>query len=401
MQEQTNEVTVLSPAERAALALGSSKTEASLIEMAAKAAAITNVIDVAGRQEAHQGGMMLRNARTTITKTGKLSRDDANAFRSAVIVEENRLIKIIQPDEDRLFGLRDAFDAKVAAEKAEADRIEKERKDAINAKISAIRTIPASMMSAAALDLGAEIEALEGFTPGEDFAEFKMEAEGATLDAIDGLRKLYTAAIEREAEAQRQADLAEENRLAALEIERQRAELAAQQAEAARVAAEQEAERQRVAAETKRQLDEQQAKIAAEAKAAAESQAAERAAFEEEKRKFAAQQQAIADAAAQRQREAEEDEDRARAKAEAERVAALPIERVVEILDDEPVAEVVDLVQPAAAQPAETIDAIDDLQQFVDFRLAARALLETRTPEAVIQILADEIEGFMSFRAAA
>ena len=395
MQEQTNEVTVPAPAERAALALGSSKTEASLIEMAAKAAAITNVVDVAGRQEAHQAGMTLRGARTTITKTGKAARDDANAFCSAVITEEKRLIKIVQPEEDRVLGLRDAFDAKVAAEKAEVDRIERERIAAIKAKIEAIRNIPMGMVDETSIEIGNEKTALEQFGVGTEFAEFADDARSVVLQAIVALNDLYHTVKAREDEAARQVALAEANRIAAIEIERQRAELAAQQAEAARVATQQEAERQRVAAETKRQLDEQQAKIAAEAKAAADQQAAERAAFEAEKQAFAAEQARIA---AEKQDLIDAEACRVAYLEEAERVAALPVEQVAEILADEPLAEVVDMVQPAAAEPAETID---DLQEVADFRLAARALLITRTAEEVMAVLSDEIERFMSLKAAA
>lgn len=257
MQEQetisSTAIATLPPSERAAIALGASNAEKHLRELAANASVITNVIDVAGREEAHRAGMMLRKAKTSIKKTGKDARDDANAFSSAVIAEEKRLISIIEPHEDRVLGLRDAFDAKLAFEKAERERKEAERVAAIKLRIAAMRAIPAGMAGEPSEEIRAELDAFAEFSLDESFMEFKDEASQAVKDAVAALGGLLDKAVAAEAEAAR--------------VEADRAELARLQAEMVeqkRQAAEAEAERQRVAADLKRQMEEQQAALAAE-----------------------------------------------------------------------------------------------------------------------------------------
>lgn len=321
-QEASTSVAIapLPPAERAIVALNAHKIEAQLKEMIAANSTITDVIDKDGRTQAHQAAMVMRDVRTALEKVAKSTREDANQFSAAVIAEEKRLSKLAQAEQDRLTALRDKFDQKLAAEKAEKERIEAARIAAIRVKIEAIRNIPTGMAGATSAELLAEKMELEQFDTSADFAELTDEANSALLSAMRQLNDLYYAAKAREEEAARQAQLAEENRLAALEIERQRQEFAAQQAEAARIAAEQQAERDRlaaveaarVAAETKRQLEAQQAQIAAERKAQQEAQARLDQAQREFDEKIAAQaaedarrKQVLADAAAAEQRLAE------------------------------------------------------------------------------------------------
>ncbi|MFX8160626.1 hypothetical protein ABTL01_19900, partial [Acinetobacter baumannii] len=71
--------------------------------------------------------MTLANARIAISKAGKEARDDATKFSKAVIEEEKRLIAIIEPEEDRLRGLRDAWDAEREREKLANAEAEKRR----------------------------------------------------------------------------------------------------------------------------------------------------------------------------------------------------------------------------------------------------------------------------------
>lgn len=131
--------TELSVQDRAALALGSSKTEQSLKALAVKNAAIVAILDKAGREQAHGAAMELKSTRVAIGKTSKAARDDATKFSKAVIAEEARLIAIIQPEETRLLGLRDDWDTLQAEIKAEAERVERSRIMAINERISELR----------------------------------------------------------------------------------------------------------------------------------------------------------------------------------------------------------------------------------------------------------------------
>jgi hypothetical protein len=73
------------PAQRAALALRTSKTEQHLITLAAKHTGIVEIKDKAGRDQAHSAAMELMRARTTVAETAKTAREDATKFSQAVI----------------------------------------------------------------------------------------------------------------------------------------------------------------------------------------------------------------------------------------------------------------------------------------------------------------------------
>lgn len=239
--EQTAVTTIssLPPAERAVIVLDSTKTETHLRELVAKSAEITTVVDANGREEAHRAGMNLKNARITITKTGKAAREDATTFCTAVIAEEKRLLGITEKEEERIFGLRDGYDAKIAAEKEEQARVERERVAAIQAKLNDLRALPMQSASDTAAQLQATYDDLHGFTPTEeDFAEFVAEAAQARDNALGILSTLLESAKTREAEAarlaaERAAQEAEARRMAEqrAELERQQQELARQRAE--------------------------------------------------------------------------------------------------------------------------------------------------------------------------
>lgn len=311
-------IATLPPAERAAIALGSSNTEQQLLELVANSKGIVTVIDKAGREEAHGAAMALRGVRTTIAKTGKAAREDAQAFSKAVIAEEARLIAIVQPEEDRVLSLRDGYDAKVAAEKAERDRKEAERKASLQAKVDAIRNLPLGMDGETAAEIDTEIEALNQFVPGEEFMEYADAARDAAQAAITAMTTLRDRQAAKEAEAAELERQRTENARIAAEQEAERQRLAAvaaeqaaalkaeqdrfaveQKAAADRIAAEQ-AERDRVAVEQQRQLAEQQAAFFAQQQAAADKMEADRAALQAERDALAAEKLASAEAEAQR-----------------------------------------------------------------------------------------------------
>lgn len=314
-QQQNVDLTIINlpPADRAAIVLDSSTTEKKLREMVASSAGILTVIDKAGREEAHGAAMALRGVRTTIAKTGKAAREDAQAFSKAVIAEENRIVGLIQPEEDRVLGLRDGYDAKIAAEKAEIARKEAERKASLQAKVDAIRYLPLGMGDETAAEIDTEIEALQQFVPGEDFMEYSDAARDAAQAAISAMTVLRDRQAAKEAAAaELERQRAENERIAAKqEVELQRlAAVAAEQAvalkaEQDRFAAEQkaaadraaaeQAERDRIALEQQRQLAEQQAAFFAQQQAAADKMEADRAALQAERDALAAERQREAD----------------------------------------------------------------------------------------------------------
>ncbi|HEY0820228.1 MAG TPA: hypothetical protein VGD46_15685 [Rhizobacter sp.] len=226
------DIAVLEPKKRALIVLKSAEREKDLRALVAKSVDIKEVKNDDGRDQAHRMAMNLRNARTTITKTGKEARDDANAFCSAVIAEEKRLLAISETEEKRVFKLRDDWDAKVKAEAAERERKEQERKDAIHERINGIAGLTQASVADTAEELAATIADLEEFAPSdEDFAEFAAVARQTAATALAGLRALHAAAASREALA---AQLAEQAR----QLEEQKAQMAAQQAELDRQKAE-------------------------------------------------------------------------------------------------------------------------------------------------------------------
>lgn len=297
-----NEITTLPPAQRAAIALKSEGAEKQLRELVAKTSQITNVVDMNGRDEAHSAGMSLKNARVAITKTGKAAREDATKFSAAVIAEEKRLLEISDAEEERVFKLRDDFDAKVAAEKAEVERIEAERKAAIRAKIDAITSLPLQYASANSTILHGALSDLAQVRVDEfEFIEFVVDAQTALDTTAHALLTLRSAAQEREAEEAARQLAAETARKQAeadrLELEK----LRAQQAEDARIRAEEAAriEQERAAereAAAKAQADADRIAAKERAEAAATNAALEKqladmraalAAAEEEKRQKA------------------------------------------------------------------------------------------------------------------
>ena len=259
------DIAMLPPAERAVIVLSSTKTEADLRAMVEQAQAITEVIDIAGRDQAHRMGMTLKKARTTIEKTGKTARDDATAFAKAVITEEKRLIAITESEEQRVLGLRDSYDARVEAEKQA-----KEAKLAqFQVMIGHIRDLPLEMAGAPSADILAEIEVMQLFSPTEDvFGELLEECKVAAAESLARLKALHESVVAQEV-AKAEAE-------AAAAAERQRIEQA--RIEAERVMAEQRAE----LAAQRAAIEEEKRKYAEDLAAARAELAAARAAIEAE-----------------------------------------------------------------------------------------------------------------------
>lgn len=278
---QTTAIATLPPSERAVIALESTKTEKQLRELVTYSAGIVAVADKDSREEAHRAGMSLKNARVAIEKAGKAAREDAQAFAKAVIDEQKRLIGITQAEEDRVFALRDGYDAKVRAEKEEAERRERERVAAIRAKIDGIKNLPAASFRDNAADIQATLDDLDAYAITEaDFAEFAGEAADAKGAALVELRDLHAKAVAAEEEVARVA--AER-----VELERQRAEVAERERQdaEARKAEEDRLRAEREAFEAERRAFQEQQAAAARAgqEQAAREEAAELASAQDEK----------------------------------------------------------------------------------------------------------------------
>lgn len=274
-----NETTALTVQQRAAVALGSPKAETELRELAAKSQSITVVTNKDGRQECHAAAMVAKEARINIEKAGKAAREDATAFSRAVISEEKRLVDMIKPEEDRLIGLRDQYDAAEKARKEAAEAAERASISTIKEKIEVIRRGPmnASMLDAngaqTVLDMTEEVEI------DDSFAEFRGEALEAKADAIEKLRAIVSAKVSAEATAAR---IKAEQEAEAARLEQERKRLAAERAEQDRIAAENRAAEQRRIDEERARMDAERAELERQRQelAKAQREAEERAAAE-------------------------------------------------------------------------------------------------------------------------
>lgn len=275
--------TALTVQDRAALAMGSSKTEQDLKALAVKNVSIVAIVDRAGREQAHGAAMELKRARTAIASTAKTARDDATKFSRAVIDEEKRLIAIIEPEEVRILSLRDAWDSEQARIKEEAERIERQRITAIHERIGSITAYHALALECRTADrVHILLEKMEAawvaFDHETDFAEFGAEAQSAyiatsaSLAAIIEQKRIEDAerAAVKAAQAAEAARLAEERaatEAAAKKLADERAAFEAEQAafRATQAAAQASAKAEREAAE--RAAAEQKAKDEADAAA--------------------------------------------------------------------------------------------------------------------------------------
>jgi hypothetical protein len=314
--------------ERAAVALGAPKYEQEIRDLVAKTVTITEVKNKDGREQCHGAMMTLKNARVAIEKAAKAAREDATAFSKAVIAEEKRLVALAEPEEARLQGLRDAWDAEIAREKAAQAAAEQARVNGIQAKIDEIKDCVVIATGKSADEIASAIAELESTAITlEEFGEFSGAAQAAQVATIAKLGEMLAAQQAHEAEAARIAAEREA-------LERQRAELAEQERKAAAARAEQEAkdraERERVEAEQR----------AAQERAAAamrQQQAEHEARMAAERAELARQQAAIDAARAEQERvererlaaiEAEERAKREAAEAEAARIAQAEADRI-------------------------------------------------------------------------
>lgn len=319
--------TALTLPQRAAVALGSAEHEANLKKLAKKHADIVEIKNAAGREQAHSAMMVLANARVSITKAGKAARDDANAFSKAVIAEEKRLIEIIEPEEARLRGLRDEWDAEREREKQAKAEAEKNRIAAHQERIVEIRGAVAAASTCPSALVLEHIGDVERMVIDASFEEFQGQAQLAKDETLDKLREIHAAAVAREEEAARLvAEREELERLRKEAAEREAVAAAARAEEERKARAEREAEEKRLA----EQRAAQEAELRAQREAHEKQMAAERAEADRVAREHEAKMRAEREEAARIDRErwaAEQEELRKQREAQAAEAKRLADER--------------------------------------------------------------------------
>lgn len=284
----TTQITTLPPAERAAVALDFDVVKAEAIKLASQWADITSISNKAGRDQVHAAAMTLKNKCTEIKAAAKLAREDAVAYQKAVIAKGDELVGILEPERDRLLGVRDEWDAEREAEKAAAAEAEAKRKERHEASIRTIRSYPDACVGHAASRIASMIELLVDVETSEcRFEEYAPVATRAKSETLARLEEMAAAARAAEAE-QARIKAAQEAEAARLAAEREElARLRAEAAERQRIADEQAAEARRIEEAKLAEERAEMEKALAEQRAQA---AAERNRMEDEQEAFRAQQ---------------------------------------------------------------------------------------------------------------
>ena len=118
------------------------------------------------------------------------------ALKARVLVLEEPIDEAIKAEEKR-----------VADAKAERERIERERVEGIQAKISHFRNVVPAYAARAAADIEPMLERVKASVIlFDEYGEFEAEATIARDNAIEQLETLHTAALEREVAAQKLLD---------------------------------------------------------------------------------------------------------------------------------------------------------------------------------------------------
>lgn len=304
--------TQLTVIERAKLALASNNAEAALTELAKKFVDVVTIKNRTDYQIVMGALSALRNHRVSIERTGKLARNDATKFSKAVIAEEKRLIGIIEPEENRLTGVRRVWEDEQERIRKEAEEREEARKEALREKCLSFDRLVMVVTGRPSSEVQEVMDRLNStIITAAEFQEFARQAEGALIAAKDHAARLLTETLERERQAeevraaaaaeaeqrqqeaealarqrkeneraaeelrQQQAAIRKEQQEATVRLEQERAELAIkrekEEAEAKRQRAEIERKQQEAAAEiarmnaeVERRQQEAEAKIAAE-----------------------------------------------------------------------------------------------------------------------------------------
>lgn len=194
-------------------------------------------------------GMKVATEQRAVFRDLRVSAEKARVERKAPILQIGRLLdssyktleEEITPFEERFDKAIKAEDKRKADEKAERERLARERIEAIRKRISEIREAPVRSIGVGSVDIKQLISTITAVEIDGSFGEFADEAALAKQEALEKLELALVAAEQQEAERAR--------------LEAQRLELERQEAEARK---QREAEAAKLA-EERRQLDAQRA----------------------------------------------------------------------------------------------------------------------------------------------
>ncbi len=284
-----------------------SPTAAALAELRQKyEKAVYDTSTIAGMAKAVAARRELREVRVNLEKLRKELKAPALERSRLIDAEAKALTTQIEAMEDPIDAQIKAEEQRKADEKAEHERIERERVEALHRRVSMIREQPTRYVGKSSAEIAAKIGALSEMEISDDFAELQGDAHAAKVEAIATLNDMHAKAQEQEREAERlrveRESLEAERKAQEEQAARDRAELAKLRAEQeerekaaqAEIEKQMEAERMRVAAERAEQArlqaieDTKRAKVEAEAREKREAEerelARQRAEIEEQKR---------------------------------------------------------------------------------------------------------------------
>lgn len=160
------------------------------------------------------------NGRLAVTKAETRIKAEVNDLKRVMSAEVERLVAIVKPVEDHIDGQIKAEEARKAAEKAERERAEAERKAAHMQNLSKLASYPSMIVGRSLEAMINGIEVVSAIQIGPEWEEFREQADLAKAKALEEMRAI----------ADRERQRLENERLAA-ELEAQRRQLAEQAAE--------------------------------------------------------------------------------------------------------------------------------------------------------------------------
>ena len=182
----------------------------------------------------------VRAPRFAAQNVSKASKSELTSISKAIGAEEAAVAAYLADTEARLVKLRDDHDAKVAAEKAERERIAAERAQKQAEGVAGIRAYLSRAQTTADMTaerVGNGIKMLEAMTFAADDWLDPVAAASAQCETLEGLRTLKATLLAREIEADRLEAQRLQQEAERAELERQAAAMRAEQARIARLTA--------------------------------------------------------------------------------------------------------------------------------------------------------------------
>lgn len=219
------ELATMTAEERASAALAFASTLQKVKALAAASTTLVAVDTPDNFAAAKAAKARLISARTTIAKTGKAARDEANKYGQAVIAKERELIAEMEPEETRLGKL-------IQAEQDRIEAAERAVREAEQARAEALRLAFARIRQLDGLAMGRDLAFIDGLiaeaqaTVNDQSAFPEDLRDAARYEANVALNALKAS---RDRKVQADKDAAE---LAELRAQRDAQQVAAQRAAA-------------------------------------------------------------------------------------------------------------------------------------------------------------------------